>query len=290
MNILLTGASGFIGRNLSAALISAGHTVRPISRSHGLDFTQLCQADSWLPHLQGIDAVINCVGIIGESASQRFATLHTAAPKALFDACAASGVRRVLQISALGADNTAFSAYHLSKLAADDYLRSLDLDWLVLRPSLLYGRGGKSSELFMRVARWPLIPLLGAGQQQLQPLHISDLVATVLHGLGNNARLTLDLVGDDRVSFADWLQRMRLAQGLGPGRFVHMPLLLARLAIGLGQYFNPMARKENLRMLEQGYWADAQSLADFLGRRPVPFDPVLFFTDGTELSLAGRSA
>lgn len=91
MNILLTGASGFIGRNIVAALSADGHTVTPISRSQGINFCQMQAPADWLPHLAGIDAIINSVGIIGESASQRFEVLHHLAPIALFRACVAAG-------------------------------------------------------------------------------------------------------------------------------------------------------------------------------------------------------
>lgn len=280
MNILLAGASGFIGRNIATALANAGHQVMGVSRSQGIDFRDMQTAADWLPHLDGIDAVINCVGIIGESGAQRFEPLHSLAPSALFRACARAGVRRVLQISALGADETAFSAYHLSKRAADDCLRSLDLDWFVLRPSLIYGRGGKSADLFMRLAALPLIPVIGDGRQALQPVHISDVVATVMQSLASTkTRQTLDIVGNETLTFAEWLQWMREAQGLPRARVLHIPFALAMAGVRVGRYFNPMLRAENLRMLQTGYWADVRPLVEFLGHRPLNIEPGLFFAD-----------
>lgn len=278
MNVLLTGASGFIGRNIAAALVAAGHRVRPAARSNGIDFRHLLTPADWLPHLQGIDAVINCVGIIGETATQKFGPLHVQAPSALFRACASVKLRRVIQISALGSDGTAFSAYHLSKRAADDCLRSLDVDWFVLRPSLIYGRGGKSAELFLRLSALPLLPVLGDGQQGLQPVHISDVVATVMLCLSASvARQTLDIVGDESITFAEWLQTMRQARGMRRAPLLHVPFRLAWLLARLGHYCTPMLRTDNLRMLQTGYHADVQPLASFLGRRPLPFRPQLLF-------------
>ena len=94
MNILLTGANGFIGRNIAIALVAAGHQVKSASRSNGIDFCQMLSPADWLPHIQGIDAVINCVGIIGERGSQQFSSLHTQAPSAMFRACVQAGIRR----------------------------------------------------------------------------------------------------------------------------------------------------------------------------------------------------
>lgn len=288
MNILLTGMNGFIGHNLAAELTAAGHRIKPVCRSEGIDFNRMLSVSDWLPHLEGIDAVINSVGIIGESGSQRFETLHTLAPSALFRACAQAGVRRVLQISALGADETAFSAYHLSKRAADDCLRSLDLDWFVLRPSLIYGLGGKSADLFMRLAALPLIPVIQSGQQELQPVHINDVVATVMQGLTSPETMqTLDIVGIETITFAEWLQTMRRAQGLPRARLIHVPFCMAMAVAQLGRHFNPMLRPENLRMLQTGYLADVRPLAKFLGRPPLTITPNLFFS--AVLSSTGAS-
>lgn len=280
MNILLAGANGFIGRNIARALVAAGHRVVPASRSNGIDFARLRTPADWLPHLEGIDAVINSVGIIAESGRQRFESLHSLAPSALFRACAEAGVRRVLQISALGADETAFSAYHLSKRAADDCLRSLDLDWFVLRPSLIYGRGGKSADLFMRLAKLPLIPVIGDGQQALQPVHISDVVATVMRSLTTSeVRQTLDIVGSETIVFGEWLQTMRRAQGLQRARLIHISWPLAMALSHIGRHLNPLLQPENLRMLRTGYRADRQPLIRFLGRAPLVAEAPLFFSD-----------
>lgn len=280
MNILLTGASGFIGRNIAATLVAAGHQVTPVSRRHGIDFSVMTSPAHWLPHLQHIDAVINCVGIIGESGSQRFEPLHTLAPSALFRACEQAGIRRVLQISALGADETAFSAYHLSKRAADDVLRGLDLDWFVLRPSLTYGKGGKSAELFMRLANLPMIPVIGDGLQEIQPVHISDVVATVMHSLcSRETRKTLDILGTETVTFAGWMQWMRRAQGLPPAPLLRIPFRLAMSIAGVARHFNALLQPENLRMLQTGYRADVQPLVHFLGREPLAVQTCLFFSD-----------
>ncbi len=283
MNILLTGASGFIGRNIAAALAAAGHRVRPATRGNGIDFNRMLTPADWLPHLKGIDAVINCVGIIGETRDQQFRPLHAEAPAALFRACALAGVRRVIQISALGTDGTAFSAYHLSKRTADDCLRGLDLDWFVLRPSLIYGRGGGSAELLLRLAAWPLLPVLGDGRQALQPVHISDVVATVMRCLvATTARQTLDIVGPETFTFAEWLQRMRAARGLGQALVLRIPFRLALALAWLGQGLSPMLRTDNLRMLKAGYRAEVRPLAQFLGRLPRAAEAPLFFSNAID--------
>jgi uncharacterized protein YbjT (DUF2867 family) len=292
MKILLTGASGFIGQNLLKVLIRDGHEVVPVSRRDGVDFTRMQTTEQWLPWLRDVDVAINAVGIIGETAAQRFETLHATAPIALFDACLQSGVSRVIQISALGADESAFSAYHLTKKAADDHLRNLNLDWFVLRPSVIYGRGGTSSEVFMRLARLPILPVIGDGRQPLQPVHIADVVATVMACLtASRTRRTLDLVGDETIEYVEWLQRLRLAQGRNRASVLCMPVWLVMAGAYLGQPLNPMLRPENIRMLVKGYQCDGAPWNEFLGRAALEFTPALLHADALQaLAQNGRTA
>ncbi|MGD8939148.1 MAG: SDR family NAD(P)-dependent oxidoreductase, partial [Gammaproteobacteria bacterium] len=177
MNILITGASGFIGQHLLKACLDHGHQVTACVRDtaqvqHYYPQAQVIQCDFakdndisvWLPRLTNIDVVINAVGIIQQRGTNTFDALHTHTPCALFKASEISHVSKVIQISALGADDTAFSQYHLSKKAADDFLSSLDLDWTILMPSLVYGPGAKSLRLFKAMAALPVTPLVCKGE------------------------------------------------------------------------------------------------------------------------------
>ena len=192
MKILVTGATGFIGKALAVRLLRGGHqVVTCVHRSTNqylppgvdviaVDFMRDTDEDAWLARLVGIDAVINAVGILRETRHASFAHLHHRAPQALFRACEISGVKRVIQISALGADGQAQSKYHRSKKVADDALRGSDLDWTIVQPSVVFGSGGASTSLFLQLASMTLIPLVGNGEQHMQPLHIDDLSVLVM--------------------------------------------------------------------------------------------------------------
>lgn len=149
MRILLTGCSGFIGQRLVDALLADRHQLvcavrhRQISSHPGLsyisvDFSNDTEKSAWLARLVGIDAVINTVGIFRETAGQTFAALHVATPRALFAACADTpGIALVVQVSALGADGDATTAYHPSKQTADDFLAALPVRSSIVQPSLV---------------------------------------------------------------------------------------------------------------------------------------------------------
>jgi len=269
MKILLTGATGFIGGHIARALRAAGHEVSAATRANGVDFNQMQTADAWRPHLQGIDAVINSVGIIAEVGRQRFPALHRDAPIALFQACTQAGVGRVIQISALGADEHAFTPYQLTKKAADDALRDMDLDWFVLRPSLVYGSGGSSTAMFRMLATLPVMPLVGQGTQRVQPVHVDDVAAAVMACLtASPARRTIDVVGPQAFTFAEWLQRLRRHGGRSTAMTVAIPFGLVLASSYVIRYVAPILHPDNLRMLRHGNTSDVQPLAQLLGRMP----------------------
>lgn len=244
-----------------------------------MDFALAGNIEQCLPHLNGIDAIINCVGIIAETKGQTFAQLHTLAPIALFNVGAQIGVKKIIQISALGADAEAESAYHLSKRAADEALRSLPLDWFILQPSVVYGNRAQSSALFHALAALPLHVLPDGGTQQLQPIHVDDLVATVCKCLepSTPAQKTLALVGPSPMTYADLLQNLRHRLGKPPARAISIPHRYVLAAASLGKWLDePIFSKDNIAMLSRGNTADVSGIAELLGRLPASMTVQLF--------------
>ena len=301
MVVLLTGASGFIGRRLAMALHAHGHKVVRAVRRHErtecsdavieVDFTRDTEMAAWLPHLTGVDVVVNTVGIIRERGEQTFEALHVAAPKALFAACAEVGVGLVIQISALGADEAAQSAYHRSKKAADDFLAGLDIRSVILQPSLVYGAGGASARLFNLLSSLPVLALPGGGRQRVQPVHVNDLVDTVLALLAQPlpAGTRLPVVGLYAVSMRQFLESLRRGLGLGAVVFFAIPMPLARLAARLGDFLpGSLLNGETLRMLERGNTADTAPLARLLQRPPLAIDAFIAGVEAEPLRLQAQ--
>ena len=279
MNVLLTGASGFIGRHLARALRAAGYVVIETRRdlaagtaSVPADFTRDLSARDWLPKLAGVDAVINAVGILREHGEQSFECIHKRAPQALFTACVAAGVRRIVQISALGADR-GMTRYFLSKRAADDYLATLPLDWTIVRPAMVFGSGGSSARLFEMLAHLPLVPLPGRGEQRLQPIHIDDLTEALVRILGeaNTNRTRIELVGPQSLTLRELLVALRAAMHLGPPHFLRIPMLLVRVGARIAgvSTMSPLD-SETLSMLEAGTRGYPAAIRCLLGREPRP--------------------
>ncbi|PKB22894.1 SDR family oxidoreductase [Janthinobacterium sp. 64] len=292
MRILLTGASGFIGTHVSTALLAEGFqltctTRRAPPHAHTgkeqrvrlieADFARDTAKAAWLPRLDGIDVVINCVGIIAEHGAQTFAALHTQAPRALFAACAESEVQLVIQLSALGADDGAVSPYHLSKKAADDFLAGLPLRAVIVQPSLVYGDDGGSARLFRMLASLPVYPRFGRAPQPVQPVHVddlSDLVVALVRGagaLGGQKTRRVPVVGPQALPFTAYLAALRAAMGLGRLRVAPLPRLLMPPMLLLARLLGfAMPDRATLGMLDRGNTADAGLTRRLLGRAPRP--------------------
>jgi uncharacterized protein YbjT (DUF2867 family) len=277
VRILLLGASGFIGRELFAALAARGHRVVAAVRDPAsappfaseppriVDLNRATKPEDWLAPLEGIDAVVNCAGVLQGTRSQSIDAIHRAAPIALFQACERTGVRRVVQISAISADREAGTAYARTKLAADDYLRTTALEWVVLRPSLVHARGAYGgTALFRAMAAMPFaIPVPGAGNQEFQPIHVDDLSQVVIQALETDrlVRATLDPVGPDRVTLRAILADLRRWLGFGPAPVVSIPQPLARAAAALGDRLGGPLNSTALAQLERGNAGDYAAFA-----------------------------
>jgi uncharacterized protein YbjT (DUF2867 family) len=284
--ILITGATGFIGRRLVCALHGAGHdivcvvrrAVKPVPDAWTLievDYARDHDPASWVPRLRGIDVVINAVGILRERGENTFDAVHAKAPRALFEACTAVGVDYVVQISALGADAQAMSGYHQSKHRADTFLERLPIPWVIVQPSLVYGADGTSARLFTALAGAPLTPLPGKGDQRVQPIYVDDLIEAIrrLVETRSHAHERVALVGPEPLSLRELLARLRRSLDMGNARFVPVPLALVRLAASIGQRLpNSLLDSETLSMLQRGNTADPGVTASLLGRMPRPVE------------------
>jgi uncharacterized protein YbjT (DUF2867 family) len=272
MRILLVGAAGFIGREMAAALGARGHRVVPAVRSAAsappfateraieVDLDRDVGAAAWMPRLAGIDAVVNCAGILQGSRAHSIDAIHRLAPIALFDACAQAGVRRVVQVSAISAERAAGTDYALTKLAADDHLRASGLDWIVVRPSLVIARGAHGGTALLRaMAALPIAILVPAmGEQRFQPIHMDDLAKVVAMALETDTlvRRTIDAVGPEVVTLRALLEDYRHWLGFERVPVIAVPRGLVKAAARIADSFGATLNSTSLAQLEYGNTGD----------------------------------
>lgn len=288
-DILVLGGAGFIGRCLVDRLVAQGRKVcvptrrRAAARSLWvLPSVEVVEADvgdaaTLARLLAGRDAVINLVGIL-HGTDKQFAAAHVELPRALVAACQAQGVKRLLHVSALGADPQGPSAYLRSKGEGERIVRAAPLAWTVLRPSVVFGEGDSFLALFARLARWlPLLPI-GGGSARMQPVWVQDLVTAMCSALDSSlaARRSYEVCGPTVYTLAELVRFAARASG-HPRAVISLPgwaaSAMARLfaLLPVPAPFTP----DDLRTLSVDSVASSQPYqpAPELAFRPAPLEP-----------------
>ena len=279
MNILICGASGFIGRHLSQALRQSGRTVTRAVRNPKeasdipVDFRNDVRKEVWIPRLTGIDIVINAVGVLRDSENNPMQRLHHETPLALFAACVEAGVKRVIHFSALGMDDGIATPYFRTRIAAEKALQAMHtgVRWLCLRPSVIYGEDGTSAQMFRLLAKLPLHLLPMGGTQKMQPVHINDICAAIMRWINDDNAISqrVNAVGSEPVTMRGMLDSYRAQLGHSEAWHFDIPEMLIRLAAIMGDRIpaSPLC-SDTLEMMASNNTADVRAFAHLLGRSP----------------------
>ncbi len=233
--------------------------------------------ESWLASVAGNEMVINAVGMIRESRLASFAQVHTTSPIALFEAAGKMGASKIVQISALGADELARSRFHRTKLAADQHLARLGVPYVIMRPSLVYGPGDHSMAFFSRLARLPVTPVPGDGCYRVQPLHVRDLVRAVLLALQRPhlSAVVADIGGGEVLTFNEMLDLLARRQGKScSARKMHIPwslMSLVALATDRLSGYGPITTDELNMLKRENFTSRPAQFVDLFGFEPLPF-------------------
>ncbi|MBK8358872.1 MAG: complex I NDUFA9 subunit family protein [Comamonadaceae bacterium] len=266
--ILILGGTGFVGRHICTRLSQAGWSAIVPSRSPaaarhlaGLPRVDVVPGDvhdeaTLIRLLAGADAVVNLVAILHGSEAA-FEQVHVELPKKLARACAAAGVRRLVQISALGAALDGPSMYQRSKARGEAVLHTEAaadfLDLTVLRPSVIFGAQDKFLNVFAQLQRmFPLIPLAGA-DTRFQPVWVEDVAAAVMRCLQDDATIgqTFEACGPEVFTLRDLVRLAGQYAGVNQGRgrpVFALPMPLARLQAWLMERLpgEPLMSGDNL--------------------------------------------
>lgn len=233
--ILVTGGTGFVGREIVKQLAATGHRIRLLVRhperaaafakKHGCEMAtgDVLDPASLEAAMQGATAVVHLVGIIMETPKLSFEKAHAQGTAHVLEAAKRAGVRRIVHMSALGTRAGGRSRYHRTKWEAEELVRQSGLDWTIVRPSVIYGPGDKSLNFLAKWMRWPIdfmnfygAPNLGGGRSHVQPVAVEDVALVFVRALGNESALgkTYDACGPEAFEWRNLLLIMAQRQGI----------------------------------------------------------------------------
>lgn len=269
MKIAITGATGFVGRHLTHALLADGHEVVLIAR--GRDRRNM--AVRHLPHSRfvpigiddvaqladafaGCDAVAHCAGINRELGQQTYQHVHVEGTRKVVTAAQQAGVTKIVLLSFLRARPACGLLYHESKWAAEETVRSSGLDYTVLKASMIYGPG---DAMLDHLSRWlytlPLFPLVGLRDRPIRPTAVEDVVRLMQAALveGRLARQTVAVMGPEALTLGEVVRR--IARVLGKRVYLfRLPVWLHYVFAWLFEQVMvvPLLTRAQVRMLAEG--------------------------------------
>jgi uncharacterized protein YbjT (DUF2867 family) len=288
MKIAVTGATGFVGSHLVPHLADKGHAVVAISRGGrrlpGWDMAVEARAadvelgTGLAAAIAGADAVVHLVAIPRETGGRRFETVNVIGTQQVVETARAAGVGRFVHVSVLGVTDDPRRRYLASKWRGEQLVRESDLDWVVLRPSLLFGDGDGFFNLIKTTLTWwspGVVAIPGDGQTRFQPLSVDDIGVAIERCAvdTDRSRVVLELGGPEYWTYRQIVDEvMRVT---GKRRLpIRMPVSLISALTAVTDRVLPIfpVSHDQIGSLGRPNFTDADAFLRAFGVVPRPLD------------------
>jgi uncharacterized protein YbjT (DUF2867 family) len=241
VKVLVTGGTGFVGPSVVSAIRNRGHDVRLlVRRPERLDASEgeievaqgdMTDPDSLRRAVAGREVVVHLVAI-RQGKPEEFERIMVQGTRDLVAAAKEAGIRRFVLMSALGTSEESkdLVPYYGAKWAMEQAVKGSGLEYVVFRPSFVFGTRGGILPTFRKLARIaPVTPIIGSGRQRMQPIWIDDVAQYFARAIDEPqaANRTFELGGPDVVSWNEFWERLKHALGVRRPA-VHMPMWFMR--------------------------------------------------------------
>ena len=286
-HVLVTGATGFVGRHVVQTLVERGASVRAAAHEHGSEAVvagegvELCRVDvtdvgSVKAAMDGVDGVVHLVAVIRERGGFTFERVNHQGTSNMAAAAWEAGIRSFVQLSAIGATDNPKLPYLQSKWRGEQAAIGSGVPYTILRGSILFGEGDEFINTLAGVVKaFPLVPVAGNGRVTFQPIHVQDVARCIVHaleqedlrgqtiGIGGPAHLTYDQILDT------------IARTYGRRRWkAHVPLPLMKGLVKVMERTlpHPPATSHQLSMLAFDNIAQVDIVERVFGFTPRPLE------------------
>jgi len=282
--VLVTGATGFLGSYVLPALKKAGFDVVCMVRSED-DAARMMQPGvrtvlgdvrdraSLNAAMKGADAVVHMAAVVKSGDSQIYYDVNQRGTENIVAACAEAGVRRIVHVST---HDVTFERgdYSISKLRGEESVRSSGLDYTIIRPTAIYGKGECAlSGLVRTIKSLPVVPIPGGGKNEMQPVYAGDVAAAIVGALSNHkaSGKVYFVAGPDKVTFEGLTDMIMGDLGIGKAK-LHVPLFAARPMAWACERISgdPFITADSLEMMVRDRVCDHETAAKELGYEPTP--------------------
>ena len=246
--VFITGGTGKIGRFLLNRLEEAGYSIIILTRksvkdgySSNIKFVNgdILESQSYIEALRDVDVVLHMAAVTHTNSEEKYFAVNAGGTRELIKAAQESGVKRFIHVSTR-AISPAGGGYSRSKIEAEKYVMESGLDWVILRPSEVYGLGGNEGieMLLGKLDSMPFVPVIGTGKYGIAPLHVSDLIDALLSVIEKSElkNKIYTLAGPENFTYNELIDRIMLIKKIRRAR-VSVPLFLIEMMARVSALF-----------------------------------------------------
>lgn len=283
--LLITGATGFVGQNLLNKLTGEKIKVRCLVRDKkkivdNSNEWEIIEGDISDKNIlyqatQNVDTVIHLASVIKSSDHQEFMNINVQGTRNLIEACIKNKVKKIIYISSLDAVLNKSNIYGKSKAISENAIENSNIDYIILRPALIYGKGSKDIIMLTKLIRGhPVVPVIGSGRGKLQPVYVNDICDIILKLIESDIKnKTYFIAGEQKISLNDLIDKIANMFSKKVIK-VHIPLKLLWLPLKLYSFIveNSVLNYESLSLLNQDKTCEINEIKKDFDFKPISLD------------------
>lgn len=242
--LFITGSSGFIAsrllrkinrnnfKNIYCLSRNESEVIREFSRYENFKFIRgdIFDATLYAPYLTSADIVVHLAAATGKAGPEEYFKVNAEGTRFLVKQCEQSGVKNFLFISSIAVKFKEISRYYYAqaKLQGELAVKESRLNYSIVRPAIVIGKGSPILKSLLKLAGAPVVPVFGDGKVKVQPVYVDDLADCLVSIIDEEIFLneTFDIGGPEVISIEDFIKKISRAYFKKEPGVIHIPMTL----------------------------------------------------------------